>query len=174
MLAQTNPLRFGDPRPWEYWGLPQCHRASHSACEGLWLLHPPCQEFSFFLSLSLSLFRATPSAYRGSQAKGRTGPVATIYATATQPEPHQIWATSTTCTTAHGNARSLTHWARPRIEPANSQIPVRFDNSRNFQPRVILSPKRHFAMPGGICGRQNWGQGCSWHLVGRGQWCCNA
>ena len=29
-------------------------------------------------------------------------------------------------TTAHGNARSLTHWMRPGIEPASSWIPVRF------------------------------------------------
>ena len=39
-----------------------------------------------------------------------------------QPQPHQIWAASATYTTAHGNARSLTHWARPGIEPTSSQI----------------------------------------------------
>ena len=35
-------------------------------------------------------------------------------------------ATSTTYTTAHGNARSLTHWARPGIEPTTSWFLVRF------------------------------------------------
>ena len=44
------------------------------------------------------------------------------------PQPHQrgIWATSVAYITAHGNARSLTHWARPGIEPATSWFLVRF------------------------------------------------
>ena len=39
----------------------------------------------------------------------------------TQPQPHGIWALSVTCTqlTAAG---SLTHWARPGIEPVSSWI----------------------------------------------------
>ena len=43
-----------------------------------------------------------------------------------QPQQHQIWAASATYTTAHGKARSLTHWARPGIEPASSWILVGF------------------------------------------------
>ena len=35
---------------------------------------------------------------------------------------------SLTCTTVHGNTRSLTHWVRPRIEPSSSQILIRFIN----------------------------------------------
>ena len=31
-------------------------------------------------------------------------------------------ATSVTYTTAYGNSRSLTHWARPGLEPESSQI----------------------------------------------------
>ena len=52
--------------------------------------------FSFFL------FRATPAAYGSSQAR--------------------VWigATTTTCTTACSNTGSLTHWARPGIEPTSS------------------------------------------------------
>ena len=38
----------------------------------------------------------------------------------------RIWAMSVTYTIAHGNTRSLTHWTRPRIKPASSQILVRF------------------------------------------------
>ena len=34
-----------------------------------------------------------------------------------QPQQHRIWAASSTYTTAHGNAGSLTHWARPGTEP---------------------------------------------------------
>ena len=37
-----------------------------------------------------------------------------------------IWATSATYTTTFGNTRSLTHWARPGIEPASSWILGRF------------------------------------------------
>ena len=37
-----------------------------------------------------------------------------------------IQATSWTYTTAHGNAGSSMHWARPGIEPASSWILVRF------------------------------------------------
>ena len=47
------------------------------------------------------------------------------------PEPEQrgIWAASVTYTTAHGNAGSLIHWARPGIEPASSSwMLVRFVN----------------------------------------------
>ena len=47
------------------------------------------------------------------------------------PQPQQcgIWARSVTYATAHGNARSLAHWARPGIEPSTSWFLVGFDNS---------------------------------------------
>ena len=40
-----------------------------------------------------------------------------------------MWAASGTYTTAHGNAGSLTHWARPGIEPSSSWILVRFPST---------------------------------------------
>ena len=42
------------------------------------------------------------------------------------PQPQQlwIWAASVTYTTAHDNAGSLTHWARPGIRPASLWILV--------------------------------------------------
>ena len=43
-----------------------------------------------------------------------------------QPQQCQIQATSMTYTTAHGNAGSLTHGARPGIGPATSRFLVRF------------------------------------------------
>ena len=43
-----------------------------------------------------------------------------------QPQLCRIRATSATYTTAHGIARSLTHWVRPGIEPTTSQFLVRF------------------------------------------------
>ena len=45
-----------------------------------------------------------------------------------KPQQCQIRATTLTYTTAHGNARSLTHWARPGIEPVSSWMLVRFSS----------------------------------------------
>ena len=56
--------------------------------------------FFFFFFFFFLLFRATPEAYRGSQARGQIGCV---------PQPHGILAESVTYTTAHGNARSPIH-----------------------------------------------------------------
>ena len=55
------------------------------------------------------------------------------------PEPQQlgIQAASATYTTAHGNARSPTHWARPGTEPATSWFLVRFHCTTTGTP---LSP----------------------------------
>ena len=48
------------------------------------------------------------------------------------PEPQQcgFWAESATYTTAHSNARSLTHWVRPGIQPMSLWILVGFVNPR--------------------------------------------
>ena len=70
------------------------------------------------------LFRVAPTAYRSSQARGLIGAVA-----ASLRHSHsqcQIRASSATYTIAHGNAGSLTHGARPGIEPATSWFLVRF------------------------------------------------
>ena len=75
----------------------------------------------FFLSLSFCLFRAKLEAYGGSQARGPIG--ASHWPT---PVPRTSPASSTTYTTAHGNARSLTHRRRPGIEPVSSWILVTF------------------------------------------------
>ena len=79
--------------------------------------------WSFFIYI-FCLFRATPVPFGGSQARGQIG--ATAASLQTQPQQCQIWASSATYTSAHGNARSLTHWARPGIEPVPSRILVRF------------------------------------------------
>ena len=49
---------------------------------------------------------------------------------------NQIWAASVTHPTAHGNAESLTHWARPGIEYVSSWILVRFIAAK--LPRELL------------------------------------
>ena len=74
----------------------------------------------------LSLFRAAPEAFGNYQARGQIGaPAAGLHTT---PQQHGIRATSVTYTTVHGDARSLTHWVRPWIEPASSWILVGFVN----------------------------------------------
>ena len=70
------------------------------------------------------LFRATPLVYGGSQARGQIRAVATglhynhssrRYEPCLQPTSELV-----------ANARSLTHWAIPGMEPASSWILVRF------------------------------------------------
>jgi len=82
-------------------------------------------DFFFFFFGLFAFSRAAPRAYGGSQARGRQS-----CSLPPMPEPQQreIWAVSVTYTTAHGNARFLTHWARSGIKPATSWFLVRFVN----------------------------------------------
>ena len=89
-----------------------------------------CKYFYLYLfpvfGLSLSL-RATPKAYGGSQARNPIGTVAT--GLCHSHSQLRIWAASVTYPTGHGNARSLTHWVRPGIQPVSSWMLVRFANT---------------------------------------------
>ena len=76
--------------------------------------------FLFFFSFFFGLFRAIPMAYGSSQARAQMGATA-----ASLCHSHTRFA-SVTYTRAHGSTRSLTHWARPGIEPESSWILVRF------------------------------------------------
>ena len=68
-----------------------------------------------------------------------------------QPQQCQIQATSAIYTTAHGNARSLTYWERPRIEPATSWILDLFplNTKRNvwFLGLFVLLHPQHMEIP---------------------------
>ena len=64
-------------------------------------------ELSFFFFFSFCLFRAAPTAYGGSQARGQIGAVGTGLGHG--HSKRQTQAMSSTYTTAHSNARSLTH-----------------------------------------------------------------
>ena len=55
----------------------------------------------------------------------------------------QIWVSSATRTTAHGNARSLIHWARPWIEPESSWILVRFLSAVPWQELPYFCSNLH-------------------------------
>ena len=52
------------------------------------------------------------------------------------PQQHGIWATSATYTTAHGNARSPTHWAKAGIKPMSPWILVRFVTTEPWQELI--------------------------------------
>ena len=55
-----------------------------------------------------------------------------------QPQQLRIRAMSVTYTTAHGNARSLTHWVRPGIQPASSWILVTREPQRELLRWFLL------------------------------------
>ena len=75
---------------------------------------------------------------------------------------------SVTYTAAHGNAGSLTHWARPRMEPATSWFLVGFVN----HCAMTGAPDRHF----NILFFPTPTREMSWYLVTRGlyltAWTC--
>ena len=74
---------------------------------------PRLTTFFFFFFL-----RVAPVTYRHSGARG--------WKSWSTPQPQQIWVTSSTNTTAHGNAGSLNHSAGPGMEPEFSCILVGF------------------------------------------------
>jgi len=92
------------------------------------------QEHLFFFFF---LFRDAPAAYRNSQARGR------------------IRAIATSSCHSHSDARFLSHWARPGIEPASSWIVVKFMSTEprwelpetsvlnGFSPAPALSSKEY-------------------------------
>ena len=76
----------------------------------LWVSFAPCSALS---SLCVPPpLKAAPVSYTSSQARGRIRAAAAIL--------HHSHSNPATYTTAHGSTGSLTHWARPGIEPAAS------------------------------------------------------
>ena len=102
------------------------------------ILHAKCSFFSSYLcwtekvelqkrkrsgpGWSFCLFRATPKAYGGSQARGPATGQHHSHSNA-RSEPC-LWPTPQ----LNGNAGSLTYWVRPGIEPTSSCILVGFVN----------------------------------------------
>ena len=80
--------------------------------------------FVCLLFVFLPFSWATSTVCGGSQARGLNRSCSCQ----PTPEPQQlgIRAVSAAYTTAHGNARSLTHWTRPGIEPTTSWYLVGF------------------------------------------------
>ena len=105
----------------------------------LLILNSPAPSIFFFFVFCL--FRATPSAYGGSQARDQIRTVVTGLRCShsnARSEPHQ-WLIS-----AHGNAWSLTHWARPGIWPASSWFLIGFVNT---EPQGEIQPPAFQSFP---------------------------
>ena len=86
------------------------------------------------------LFRAAPVAYGGSQTRGQMGAttVSLCHSHSNTGFKLHLWPTYNT---AHSKARSVTHWVRPRIEPATLWFLVRFVSSapqRELPPALFL------------------------------------
>ena len=82
--------------------------------------------YYYYFFFVFCLLRATPAAYGGSHARGQSRAVA---ASLHCSHNAKLQASSATYyTTAHCNARFLTHWARPGIVPESLSILVGFVN----------------------------------------------
>ena len=77
------------------------------------------EQYHITLFFFFCLFRPAPVACGGFQARHWIGAVA-----ASLCHSHAHLGHFASYSTAHGNARSLTHWVRPGIEPASSWILV--------------------------------------------------
>ena len=88
---------------------------------------------AFFLSFSFFFFLGPHPQHMKVPRLGvdlEPQPLAYASATATpDPQQLQIQAISATYNTARGNARPLTHWARPEVKPASSWFLVRFHST---------------------------------------------
>ena len=71
------------------------------------------------------LFKAVPTAYVSSQVRGPIGATAASLCHS-HSNAGDLSHVSVARTTAHGNARSPTHWVRPGIEPTSSWVLIRF------------------------------------------------
>ena len=81
--------------------------------------------YFILLLLFFCLFRAEPTAYAGSQARGQIGAAAAGLHHSHSNARSKLQ--SLTYTTAHGNNGSLTHRGRPGIKPVSSWILVGFE-----------------------------------------------
>ena len=79
---------------------------------------------------------AAPTTYGSFQTRGGIGAVAAR--STPQSQQRGIQASPATYTTTHNNTRSLTHWARPGIEPVSSWIQTVFITTEPRQEFLIF------------------------------------
>ena len=100
--------------------------------------------------LFFCLFKATPMAYGGSQARGSSQ--SSSCQPMPQPQPRGILVMSAAYTIADSNAESLTHLERPQIKPASSWMLLRFVNhwaTTELQSACFYLLHIYFLNPGG-------------------------
>ena len=83
-----------------------------------------------------------------------------------QPQQHRCRGASVTYTTAHSNARSLTHWVRPGIEPTTSWFLAGFVSAVPRQELLNCICIRVAALRWNYCGLR-WWLGWWWRKVSR-------
>ena len=91
-----------------------------------------CLHFLLFFFFAFLWKQKNPWHMEVPRSRGRIGAIAASLHHSCwftpQAQQCQIPTASVTYTTAHGDAGSLTHWARPGIEPTTSWFLVRFVN----------------------------------------------
>ena len=117
-----NISQMGILRPREADSLSGSHRETEADRAGTRAQPFHCRRLSLSYSNALNLFfflfflvMAAPAAYGSSQARGRIEAATVAYATAMA-----TMDSSCICCLHCSNTRSLTHWARPGIEPTSS------------------------------------------------------
>ena len=108
-LTSSRMTIFVDAHFQLYWGVIWVGSARFSS---LWRIHFNC---IYFCTLVFCLFRATPAAHGGSQARGRTWAVAASLPHSYSTMGSEPWLRPTPQLTAAGGP--LTHWVRPGIKP---------------------------------------------------------
>ena len=110
----------------------------------LWLCFCFVDRFFVFLFVVvvLLLFRASPMAHGSSQARGWIQAIAAGIHYSHSNTRSKLWLTHTT---AHSNAGSVTHWARPGIEPTTSWFLVRLFPQCQDRNLSLTLPLKHFA-----------------------------
>ena len=118
-LPPTPLITFHSP-PKPTWHLcwhhsPTSHATLYSALNHVYNVQVFLVLFVLFLGLHLEPMEVPGQGWNRSGSGQRTP----------QSQQHRIRATSAIYTTAHGNTRSLTHWAGPGIEPTSSWLRIR-------------------------------------------------
>ena len=129
-------------------------KINSTATESCFFIKKYCNRFQvqfnqvFLFCFVFSLFRAAPTAYRGSQARDRIRAVATglhYSHSNAKSEPHLR------PTPSLRNAGSLIHWVRPGIEYVPSWMLVRFVSAKPGRELLNKSFKKYGAP---TCARQ--------------------
>ena len=132
-MLQEQQGADGPKQSWYRWG-----KAREELEEGKWHRDGPLDRHKDLTFFFFFFFRAATAAYGSSQAKGWIRAVATSLRHSLHQRGCGIRAMSTTHTTAHSNAGSPTHWARPGIEPMSSWLLGRFISAAPQQELPVL------------------------------------